>query len=146
LKRCAARAVCVLAYFFPLGNQAPVHIQSKKVPASASIQMIFGFSLAYFQQERTEGKTLRRQNTMAGVKVVLITGSSDGGIGAAMCAAFQEAGCRVFATARRLESMKGLEAIGCELVQLDVCDQASVRKCVDQVVAKAGRIDILVRI
>jgi 1-acylglycerone phosphate reductase len=82
---------------------------------------------------------------MAGAKVVLVTGSSDGGIGAAMCTAFQEAGCRVFASARRLESMKGLEAIGCELVQLDVCDQASVQKCVDQVVAKAGRIDILVR-
>lgn len=77
--------------------------------------------------------------------MVLVTGSSEGGIGSGMCEAFLKAGCRVFASARRLESMKNLEKLGCDLVQLDVCDQASIKKCVENVVAKAGRIDVLVR-
>ncbi|GAQ87233.1 NAD(P)-binding Rossmann-fold superfamily protein [Klebsormidium nitens] len=81
---------------------------------------------------------------MDGPKVALVTGCSEGGIGAALCEALLKRGCRVFATARRLESMTKLEALGCCVVQLDVCEEASIRDCVETVVAKAGRVDILV--
>lgn len=40
--------------------------------------------------------------------VVLVTGSSEGGIGYALCKAFAAKQCRVFASARRLEAMEGL--------------------------------------
>ena len=40
--------------------------------------------------------------------VVLVTGSSEGGIGYALCKAFAAKQCRVFASARRLEAMAGL--------------------------------------
>eukprot|EP00850_Spirogloea_muscicola_P023817 SM000391S15182 [mRNA] locus=s391:29087:31377:+ [translate_table: standard] len=85
--------------------------------------------------------------------VVLVTGCSAGGIGHALCAALLAAGCRVFASARRLAAMEGLQELGAELVTLDVtvqvvgvnlCLQDSVTRCVAEVIAKAGHVDILI--
>ncbi|EFJ52291.1 hypothetical protein VOLCADRAFT_55911 [Volvox carteri f. nagariensis] len=76
--------------------------------------------------------------------VVLITGCSDGGIGAALSKAFHEAGCTVFATARRLEAMASLRELGIRTVALDVTNDDSVKTAVSAVLAEAGRIDILV--
>ncbi|KXZ44038.1 hypothetical protein GPECTOR_75g762 [Gonium pectorale] len=76
--------------------------------------------------------------------VVLVTGCSDGGIGAGLCRAFHAAGCYVFATARRLESMAGLQALGIRTLSLDVTSAESIKEAVDAVVAEAGRIDVLV--
>ncbi|KAJ7786549.1 oxidoreductase [Mycena metata] len=65
-------------------------------------------------------------------RVVLVTGCSSGGIGYAL------QGCRVYATARRLEAMEGLKAHPLvKLNTLDVTSDEDVRRV-------AGRIDIVV--
>lgn len=77
--------------------------------------------------------------------VVLVTGCSAGGIGYELCLAFAARGCQVFATARKLESMAGLQgAAGVQLLSLDVTDVAAAAAAVEAVVADAGRIDVLV--
>lgn len=76
--------------------------------------------------------------------VVVVTGCSEGGIGWQLCVAFAAAGCRVFATARRVEAMRGLEAHGCICLALDVTSEASITAAVAEVLAQAGRVDVLV--
>jgi NAD(P)-dependent dehydrogenase (short-subunit alcohol dehydrogenase family) len=72
--------------------------------------------------------------------VALVTGASSG-IGRATAKALQSAGFRVFGTSRRAsaESADGVTMLAC-----DVTDDGSVAKLVDEVLAKAGRIDLLV--
>ena len=72
--------------------------------------------------------------------VALVTGASSG-IGHAAGKALQNAGFRVFGTSRRaaVERTDGFTLLTC-----DVTDDASVAKLVDEVLAKAGRIDLLV--
>ncbi|KAI8086271.1 uncharacterized protein BX664DRAFT_335387, partial [Halteromyces radiatus] len=76
--------------------------------------------------------------------VVLVTGCTEGGIGNELCKQFSLQGCQVFATARRIDSMKGLEEYNCTKLALDVNNLDSVNDCVKQVLDQAGRIDILV--
>jgi NAD(P)-dependent dehydrogenase (short-subunit alcohol dehydrogenase family) len=76
--------------------------------------------------------------------VVVVTGCSEGGIGYALCEAFTSRGCRVFATARRPESMEGLKEQGIETVRLDVTSSKSIKDAVDHILTQAGRIDIVV--
>ncbi|KAI2640343.1 NAD(P)-binding protein [Hypomontagnella submonticulosa] len=59
-------------------------------------------------------------------KSVLITGCSEGGIGAALAAEFQAQGCQVFATARDVHKMKSLSKLGIETLALDVNSDASI--------------------
>ena len=72
--------------------------------------------------------------------VALVTGASSG-IGRATAKALQSAGFRVFGTSRRAsaESVDGVTMLAC-----DVTNDESVAKLVDEVLAKAGRIDLLV--
>ena len=72
--------------------------------------------------------------------VALVTGASTG-IGRATAKALQIAGFRVFGTSRRavVERSDGVTMLTC-----DVTDEASVAKLVDEVLARAGRIDLLV--
>jgi NAD(P)-dependent dehydrogenase (short-subunit alcohol dehydrogenase family) len=72
--------------------------------------------------------------------VALVTGASSG-IGLATAQALKRAGYRVFGTSRRAapETSDGITMLTC-----DVADDASVRKMVDEVLSKAGRIDLLV--
>ena len=72
--------------------------------------------------------------------VALVTGASTG-IGNATAKALQTAGFRVFGTSRRAS---GERADGVTMLSCDVTDDASVTKLVDEVLAKAGRIDLLV--
>ncbi|KAJ3886820.1 NAD-P-binding protein [Lentinula edodes] len=76
---------------------------------------------------------------------VLITGCSVGGIGHAFVKEFHSRGFKVFATARRPESMselKGLE--GVVLLKLDVSEIDSIRTAVDEVASlTGGKLDIL---
>jgi short-subunit dehydrogenase len=73
-------------------------------------------------------------------KVALITGAYSG-IGRATAKALNAKGFRVFGTSRRAvaKNPEGVTMLTC-----DVTDDASVAKLVDEVVAKAGRIDFLV--
>ncbi|TBU54880.1 oxidoreductase [Dichomitus squalens] len=77
-------------------------------------------------------------------KIVLVTGCSQGGIGAALCEEYASKGCKVYATARRLEAMHGFTHGSIELLQLDVTNQNSIDAVVNQIIEKDGRIDILV--
>ncbi len=76
-------------------------------------------------------------------KVVLITGCSTG-IGRATAERLAKAGHRVYATARKRESIADLEALGCRLLQLDVCDDDSMRAAVTRVIDAEGAVGVLV--
>ncbi len=71
--------------------------------------------------------------------VSLVTGCSTG-IGRALA----RRGQRCFASARRAESVRELEAEGLEAVRLDVDDPGSIAAAVGAVLERAGRIDLLV--
>lgn len=78
-------------------------------------------------------------NQQARQKVVLVTGASSG-IGKTTAEYFAARGYQVFGTSRQPASTDA----AVEMVQLDVTDEQSVVRCVEQVVAKAGQIDILI--
>ncbi|KZT41369.1 NAD(P)-binding protein [Sistotremastrum suecicum HHB10207 ss-3] len=77
-------------------------------------------------------------------KVVLVTGCSKGGIGHSLCDAFAAKGCRVYASARRVEAMDGFKHAGIRRVTLDVTKDEDVKSAIDFVISEEGRIDILV--
>jgi len=68
---------------------------------------------------------------------VLITGCSSG-IGRCVAEGLQARGYRVFATARRSESVAELNAAGLESLQLDLADSSSIQRAVDEVLAITG--------
>ena len=74
---------------------------------------------------------------------VLVTGCSTG-IGRALAEEFHERGCKVLATARRLEAISDLAAMGIATAVVDVADPATLKSAicefgaVDIVVANAG--------
>jgi NAD(P)-dependent dehydrogenase (short-subunit alcohol dehydrogenase family) len=73
-------------------------------------------------------------------KVVLVTGASMG-IGRAVARHLSAAGYRVFGTSRHPASAM---LDGFELLPLDVTSDDAVQACVTAVLAKAGRIDVLI--
>jgi NADP-dependent 3-hydroxy acid dehydrogenase YdfG len=76
-------------------------------------------------------------------KAVLITGCSSG-IGRATAEHLAGRGWPVYATARRPESIAGLEAKGCKVMALDVCDEASMKAAVAAVEEAEGAVGVLV--
>ncbi|EPT06184.1 NAD-binding protein, partial [Fomitopsis schrenkii] len=78
------------------------------------------------------------------IRVVLITGCSKGGIGFALSEEFASKGCKVYATARRLEAMEGLTQPNIERLALDVTNDANVKEVVTTIIDREGRIDIVV--
>ncbi len=76
-------------------------------------------------------------------KAVLITGCSSG-IGRATALGLQDAGWLVYATARRAASIEDLARAGCRTMELDVTDEASMKRAVKQVEDDCGAIDALV--
>ncbi|KAG0651566.1 Short-chain dehydrogenase cctT [Hyphodiscus hymeniophilus] len=71
-------------------------------------------------------------------KTVLITGCSDGGLGAALAVAYHKVGYRVFATARNPSKMGVLKAMGIESLTLDVLSEESISTCVSEVTKLTG--------
>jgi NAD(P)-dependent dehydrogenase (short-subunit alcohol dehydrogenase family) len=76
-------------------------------------------------------------------KAVLITGCSTG-IGRATAIMLAAKGWPVYATARKLEAIKDLEAKGCKTLALDVCDEQSMRAAVQAVEQAHGAVGVLV--
>jgi NAD(P)-dependent dehydrogenase (short-subunit alcohol dehydrogenase family) len=76
-------------------------------------------------------------------KAILITGCSTG-IGRATAEHLARRGHRVYATARRIETITDLAGAGCKTLALDVCDEASMRAAVDAVEAAEGAVGVLV--
>ncbi len=76
-------------------------------------------------------------------RTVLITGAS-AGIGYAAAELLVKRGYSVYAGARRVEKMRGLEYLGARTFRLDVTDEASLKAAVDLVLRAEGRLDALV--
>jgi NAD(P)-dependent dehydrogenase (short-subunit alcohol dehydrogenase family) len=76
-------------------------------------------------------------------KIAFVTGASSG-IGEATARRLLAGGYKVFAGARRLERMAGLASLGATLVPLDLTDDASIVRAVEQIISQARRLDVLV--
>jgi NADP-dependent 3-hydroxy acid dehydrogenase YdfG len=76
-------------------------------------------------------------------KAVLITGCSSG-IGHATAARLAAEGWKVYATARRPETLTDLRERGCETLALDVTDESSMHAAVDSVTGSEGAVGVLV--
>jgi len=81
-------------------------------------------------------------------KTILITGTSSG-FGRDTAETLARAGHTVYASLRDIAGVNrphadALRALGLAVVQLDVTDEASVESAVGTVLAKAGRIDVLI--
>ena len=63
-------------------------------------------------------------------RTVLITGCSDGGLGAALAIHLYEAGLHVYATARNPSKMEDLQSRGIDTLTLDVQSESSIAACV----------------
>jgi NAD(P)-dependent dehydrogenase (short-subunit alcohol dehydrogenase family) len=77
------------------------------------------------------------------VSAVLVTGCSSG-IGRATAERLARSGWTVYASARRLESMDGLEEAGCRLLRLDVTDESSMQAAVEKIERAEGAVGALV--
>src|SRR5918998_4106326 len=76
-------------------------------------------------------------------RAVLITGCSSG-IGRATAERLAMRGWTVYATARDVEALAPLEESGCRLLPLDVTDEESMRRAVEEVERAEGAVGILV--
>ena len=74
-------------------------------------------------------------------QVILITGASTG-IGLSIAETLRSAGYEVFGTSRK-GSIPGKE-YSFKMIKLDITDEESVKSAVNEVIEKAGRIDVLV--
>lgn len=78
--------------------------------------------------------------------VVVVTGASSG-IGRAIATRMAADGATVIAAARRIDRLRALaaeQAGAIEPYELDVTDRAAVQNAVDDIVARHGRLDVLV--
>jgi NAD(P)-dependent dehydrogenase (short-subunit alcohol dehydrogenase family) len=75
--------------------------------------------------------------------VVLITGASSG-IGESTATLLLREGYTVYGSARRTDRMADLQEAGAGIIKIDVTDDASMVKGVDQVMAEQGKIDVLI--
>lgn len=76
-------------------------------------------------------------------KTVLITGASSG-MGKATANILHSQGYKVYGAARRTEKMKDIEGKGIAIVSLDLTKDESIVNCVNDILAKEGKIDILI--
>ena len=76
-------------------------------------------------------------------KVALVTGASSG-IGKETAKLLIENGYIVYGASRRIEKMIELKEFGVQLVELDIADDNSIVRCVEEVLRNENRIDVLV--
>ncbi len=76
-------------------------------------------------------------------KVILITGASSG-MGKVFARDLAKEGHIVYGAARRVEMLADLHQYGVKTLSLDVTDDASMQACVQEILQKEGRIDVLV--
>lgn len=77
-------------------------------------------------------------------KVALVTGASSG-IGEATALRLKAQGHTVYAAARRVDRMQSLADAGVYVLAMDVTDDGSMQAGIKQMIAKSGRIDVLVK-
>ena len=80
-------------------------------------------------------------------KVALVTGAGNRiGYGAQCAEALYEAGAEVYIASRNLDKLNSFAANypGMKVLQLDLEDEAQVRNIIPQIIAKSGKLDILV--
>jgi 1-acylglycerone phosphate reductase len=77
---------------------------------------------------------------MSSQRTVLITGCSDGGLGAALALAFHTAGLKVYATARNSAKLGQCSSAGIETLIIDVLSSESIQNAA----SKLPYLDILV--
>ena len=76
-------------------------------------------------------------------QVILLTGASSG-IGYNTAKDLAAAGHTVYGAARRVEKLEELRPFGIIPLQLDITDEDSIKKAVETIITKQGRIDVLV--
>ena len=76
-------------------------------------------------------------------KVILITGASSG-MGYETARILAEQGHRVYGAARRVQRIEELAQYGVQALPLDITDEASIIACVKEIIAREGRIDVLI--
>ena len=97
-----------------------------------------------YQKVRIGPMEVTKPGTLPPVKrTILITGCSSG-IGRATAAYLARRGHRVYATARKPETLEELERGGCRTLPLDVTDEASMRAAVQEIEAAEGGVEALV--
>lgn len=96
---------------------------------------LIGFTACAQAQDDAHGPVARATQT------VLITGANRG-IGLELARQYSAAGWRVIGTARKPDSAEALGAIGAEVMQLDVTDQASVDRLARDLADKP--VDVLI--
>jgi len=76
-------------------------------------------------------------------RTILITGCSSG-IGAALATELHKRGNRVYASARRPETLAPLAALGLDTLTLDVNDDASIAAAIARIESEVGHLDMLI--
>ncbi len=76
-------------------------------------------------------------------KVALVTGASSG-IGKITAIMLKDKGFKVYGVARRIDKLESIAKQGINILPLDVTDENSMVECVDTIINKEGRIDVLV--
>lgn len=75
--------------------------------------------------------------------VILITGTSSG-IGYEAARMLAQSGHKIYGAARRTERMESLRSFGVTPLALDVTSDTSAEEAIEQIIAKEGRIDVLI--
>lgn len=76
-------------------------------------------------------------------QVILVTGASSG-IGKESAKLLGQSGNIVYGAARRSDRMEGLKVCGVKLLEMDVTNEASMVKGIEQILANEKRLDVLV--
>lgn len=76
-------------------------------------------------------------------KIALVTGASSG-MGELTAILLNQKGYKVYGAARRTDRMKTLEEKGISILPLDLTNDQSIVDCVESILQKEGRIDILI--